>query len=177
MPSTSLRQRALSAGVAAAMAGLLSFTVTGHAQENAPAPHAQHFQHGAMDPAKAAKRFDHMLKRLVPDASPEQKVKLNAIAKAAFDDLRPLREQSRAAHAESIKLLAQPTIDRAALERARQTEQQLADQRSRRVTQALADAADVLTPAQRVKAAEKLAKHHSHRHHGFHHGADKDAVK
>jgi uncharacterized membrane protein len=67
-----------------------------------------------------------------------------------------------------MKLLAQPTIDRNALERVRQTEQQLADQRSRRVTQAFADAADVLTPAQRTVAAEKLAKHHGHR--GFHHG-------
>jgi len=175
--STSLRRRALTTSAAAVMAGLLSFAGVTQAQEKAadtPVPTAQaehgkhRGEHHKMDPAKAAKRFDRMVKRLVPDATPEQKTKLSAIAKSAFEDLRPLREKSRAAHAESMKLLAQPTIDRNALERVRQTEQQLADQRSRRVTQAFADAAEVLTPAQRTVAAEKLAKHHGHR--GFHHG-------
>lgn len=194
-PSAALRHRALSVGAAAVMAGLLSFAGASQAQEktaNAPvastqADHGKHQgEHRKMDPAKAAKRFDRMTKRLVPDATPEQKTKLNAIAKSAFEDLRPLREKSRAAHKESMKLLSQPTIDRNALERVRQTEQQLADQRSRRITQAFADAAEVLTPAQRVVAAEKLAKHHGHRgfhrHHGHHghdghHEQDKPAAK
>jgi protein CpxP len=176
--STTLRRRAMTAGTAAVMAGLLSFAGASHAQEQtttqAPVAHVHKHQgeHRKMDPAKAAERFDRMIKRLVPDATPEQKTRLQAIAKSAFEDLRPLREKSRAAHAEGMKLLAQPTIDRAALERVRQTQQQLADQRSRRVTQAFADAAEVLTPAQRTVAAEKLAKHHGHRgfrgHHGHH---------
>jgi protein CpxP len=193
-PSASLRRRTLSAGAVAVMAGLLSFASAGHAQESAagqtPAVQTEqgkhHGEHRKMDPAKAAKRFDRMINRLVPDATPEQKTKLKAIAKSAFEDLRPLREKSRAAHAESMKLLAQATIDRNALERVRETEQQLADQRSRRITQAFADAAEVLTPAQRTVAAEKLAKHHGHRgfhkHHGHRdHNGDrsqaKDAVK
>ncbi|HWT72393.1 MAG TPA: periplasmic heavy metal sensor [Oxalicibacterium sp.] len=180
--SATLRRRAMTAGAAAVMAGLLSFSGISQAQEQAPATQAPATQmskhqgeHRKMDPAKAAKRFDRMVNRLVPDATPEQKTKLQAIAKSAFEDLRPLREKSRAAHAESMKLLAQPTIDRAALERVRQTEQQLADQRSRRITQAFADAAEVLTPAQRTVAAEKLAKHRGHRgfhHHHRHHGHD-----
>jgi Spy/CpxP family protein refolding chaperone len=177
--TATLRRRAMTAGTAAVMAGLLSFAVTGHAQESTattPAPAAQmnkrHGEHRKMDPAKAAERFDRMIKRLVPDATPEQKARLQAIAKSAFEDLRPLREKNRAAHAESMKLLAQPTIDRAALERVRQTQQQLADQRSRRITQAFADAAEVLTPAQRTVAAEKLAKHHGHRGFRGHRGHD-----
>jgi periplasmic protein CpxP/Spy len=197
--TATLRRHAMTAGTAAVMAALLSFAGASQAQEKAAttqAPTAQaaeqgkhHGEHRRMDPAKAAKRFDRMINRLVPDATPEQKTKLSAIAKSAFEDLRPLREKSRAAHAESMKLLAQASIDRTALERARQTEQQLADQRSRRVTQAFADAAEVLTPAQRVVAAEKLAKHHGHRgfhgHHGHrghdgrgdHSGQDKGASK
>lgn len=193
----SLRRRALSATGIAVMAGLMSIAGASHAQEKAgSAPVAgkqtEQVRHHRMDPAK---RFDRMIHRLVPDATPEQKAKLQAIAKSAFEDLKPLREKSRAAHAESMKLLAQPNIDRAALERVRQTEQQLNDQRSRRITQAFADAAEVLTPAQRAAAAEKLAKHQGHRgfrgHHGGHrhhghgdhgprdgqHGPDKDAAK
>jgi protein CpxP len=182
---SSLRRRALTATTAAMLAGLFTIAGTTHAQEktgSAPAVSSQTEQakHHRMDPAK---RFDRMINRLVPDATPEQKTKLQAIAKSAFEDLRPLREKSRAAHAESMKLLAQPTIDRAALERVRQTQQQLADQRSRRMTQAFADAAEVLTPAQRTVAAEKLAKREGH--HGFHghhdhhdrDGQGKDAAK
>jgi protein CpxP len=182
---SSLRRRALTATTAAMLAGLFTIAGTTHAQEktgSAPAVSSQTEQakHHRMDPAK---RFDRMINRLVPDATPDQKTKLQAIAKSAFEDLRPLREKSRAAHAESMKLLAQPTIDRAALERVRQTQQQLADQRSRRMTQAFADAAEVLTPAQRTVAAEKLAKregHHGfHGHHGHHDrdGQGKDAAK
>ena len=166
-----LRRRALSVGFAAVVAGMLSFAGTSHAQEGpaTPAPHAQHFRHGPMNPEQASKRLDRMIARLVPDATPAQKAKLHAIAKATFDDLRPLRKESFAAHKEVMKLLAQPTIDRNALEQARTKEQQLNDQRSRRVTQALADAADVLTPAQRAKAIEKLEHHHPHRHFRHHH--------
>ena len=182
--SPSLRRRLMATGAAAVAVGLLSIAGTTQAQEGPakpPAPHERHFErgsHGPMDPAKAAKRFDRMISRLVPDATPEQKTKLQAIAKSAFDDLRPLHEKSRAAHAESIKLLTQPTIDRAALERVRKTQQQLADQRSARVSKAFADAAEVLTPEQRATAAEKMAKHeHRKFGRGEHHERHRDGDK
>ena len=155
----------------AALVSALSIVGVSYAQEAQALqkPQAErHFgAHGKMDPAKAEKR---MLKRLVPDATPEQQTKLSAIAKAAFTDLRPIQEKNREARAQGMKLLAQPTIDRNALEQVRQTQQQLADQRSRRITQAYADAAEVLTPAQRVKAAEKMGK----RGHRFGHGSRHD---
>lgn len=164
--STPHGRRLMMITVGAALVSALSIVGVSHAQEGqAPQkPQAErHFgPHGKMDPAQAEKRMQHMLKRLVPDATAEQKTKLSAIAKTAFTDLRPLQEKSREARAQGMKLLAQPTIDRNALEQVRQTQQQLDDQRSRRMTQAFADAAEVLTPAQRVKAAEELGKRGHH---------------
>ncbi|RQO34744.1 hypothetical protein DBR37_10210 [Herminiimonas sp. KBW02] len=163
VPAAGRARRLMMVGATAAIFSALSIVGISHAQEG-QAPQATQQQkqggpHGKMNPERAEKRFDHMLKRVVPDATPEQKTKLGAIAKSAFNDLRPIMEQNRAAHEQGLKLLAQPTIDRKALEQVRQTEQKLADQRSRRMTQAFADAAEVLTPAQRVKAVEQLSKH------------------
>jgi periplasmic protein CpxP/Spy len=110
--------------------------------------------HGPMDPDKAAAHIDRMLARVVPDATADQKTRLTAIAKAAFTDLRPLHEKHRAARAKAMELLTQSRVDRTALEQARAADMQTADQISKRMTQAMADAAEVLTPAQRAKAAE-----------------------
>lgn len=173
-------RRMMLAGATVALVGALSLAGISHAADTATAPQAasqtatqQHAgKHGRMSPEKAEKRMQRMIERLVPDATAEQKAKLSAIAKANFEQLRPLNEQLRAARADEMKLLSQPTIDRNALEKSRQARQQLADQRSRILTKSFADAAEVLTPAQRVAAAEKLAKHRhhfGHRHHGGKH--------
>jgi Spy/CpxP family protein refolding chaperone len=61
-----------------------------------------------------------------------------------------------------MALLAAPTIDRAALEQARVARMQVEDARSRRIVQAMADAAEVLTPEQRTKVAERFAKRMDH---------------
>jgi Spy/CpxP family protein refolding chaperone len=71
-------------------------------------------------------------------------------------DLRPLREQARQARLRSLQLLAAPTIDRAALEQQRQLQVQAVDARSGRTMQAMADAAQVLTPEQRAKVAARM---------------------
>lgn len=171
--------RLLLASATIALASALTFSGLSHAQETqatqtAPVPQKVQKHHGKMSPEHAEKRMSRMLQRLVPDATAEQKTKLNGIAKAAFEDLRPLQEKSREARAQSMKLLAQPSIDRNALEQVRQTQQQLADQRSRRMTQAYADAAEVLTPEQRVKAAEQMSKRGHRAGHGKHHHMHKN---
>lgn len=177
IPAAGRARRLMMVGATAAIVSAFSIIGVSHAQEGQAPQATQQKQggpHGKMNPERAEKRFDHMLKRVVPDATPEQKTKLGAIAKSAFNDLRPLMEQNRAAHEQGLKLLAQPTIDRKALEQVRQTEQKLADQRSRRMTQAFADAAEVLTPAQRVKAVEQLSKHRGGFGHRFGHGPRHD---
>ena len=170
--ASSPRSRMVLAGVTAALIGALSLSGISQAEETTAsrsAPQATAQKHAGkhrMSPEQAEKRTQRMIERLVPDATPEQKTKLAAIAKARFDELRPLNKKLRAARVDQMKLLSQPTIDRSALEKARQANQQLADQRSRIVTKSFADAAEVLTPAQRVAAAEKLAKHRHHFRHG-----------
>ena len=112
----------------------------------------------AMDPASAAKHIDKMIERIAPDATPQQKARLTEIAKAAFADLQPLHGQLRDAHKRVHELLMQPVVDRGALEALRVEQVQRIDAVSKRVLAAVADAADVLTPEQRVRFAEHMQK-------------------
>lgn len=128
-----------------------------------------HHGMGDMNPEMASKHIDKMIAHLLGDATPEQQAKVKALATAAFADLQPLQAKRRAAHQEGIQVLSEATVNRSALEQVRATEMQLADQSSRRITQALGDIADVLTPAQRVRLAEHLHQRmHQHGGHGGH---------
>ncbi|GAB2604194.1 hypothetical protein GCM10027034_41640 [Ramlibacter solisilvae] len=113
---------------------------------------------GAIDPAERARRMEWRIDRMVQElgGTPEQKERLTAIARAAMADLQPLREQAREARRQGMALLAAPTIDRAGLERARAAHVQAAEASSRRIVQAMADAAEVLTPEQRTQMAERM---------------------
>ena len=121
-----------------------------------------------LDPEEMARRLNWRIGRLVNDAggTPQQKDRLVAIATAALAELKPLREQARAARRRGLELLASPSVDRVGLEQLRVTQVQLADARSRRVLQAMTDAADVLTPEQRTKVAERLKQRMERRWHG-----------
>ncbi|MBL8384301.1 MAG: Spy/CpxP family protein refolding chaperone [Burkholderiales bacterium] len=124
----------------------------------------------ALDPAQMDERVERMVRHfaVAVDASPEQKDRLAAIARDVARDMAPLREKMRAARKEGIALMAAPAVDRAALERLRAEQVGLADASSRRVTQALADAAEVLTPEQRQKLAERAQRFGERR--GWHRG-------
>jgi Spy/CpxP family protein refolding chaperone len=113
---------------------------------------------GPLDAEEMARRLDWRIGRLVKDigGTPEQKTRLVAIASAARADLQPLREQARQARLKAMDLLAAPSIDKAALEQLRMTQQQLSDASSRRRLQAMIEAADVLTPEQRLKVAARM---------------------
>ena len=91
------------------------------------------------------------------DATPEQKQKLTVIAEGMATDMIPVHQKMRAAKGRVVELLRQPKTDRAALEALRAEHLALADDISKRLTQGMADAADVLTPAQRTKLAQHWA--------------------
>src|SRR5262249_33849183 len=97
------------------------------------------------------------------DATEEQKRKLEPIVKGAARDLLPLREKLHAGRSEAIDLLTQERVDPAAIEALRAKHLKLADEASRRLTRAIGEAAEVLTPAQRKDLAAHFARHHQRR--------------
>lgn len=123
---------------------------------------------GRGDPEAMKRRMERRISRLVEHVggTPQQKDRIVAIAAAAMAELHPLREQSRAAQRRGMELLAAPVIDRRALEQVRVAQMQAADARSRRLVQAMADSAEVLTPEQRAKAAERLTQRMERGHRG-----------
>ena len=80
------------------------------------------------------------------DATTEQQDKLQAIVRAAVKDLLPVRDKMLAARATGRELLTQPTVDRAALEKLRAEQIATHEAVSKQLVQAVADAAEVLTP-------------------------------
>lgn len=113
---------------------------------------------GPLDPAEVDARLERMLKHLYVeiDATEAQKQRLAPIVKQAAQELLPLRDKIRAARRQAIELLTADSIDRAAIERLRSEQLQLAEQGSKRLVQAIADAAEVLTSEQRQLIAERV---------------------
>ena len=137
------------AGIAGALA------TTGALAQGGPRRH-----HGPMDPAQMEERIERFIRHVAVevDATPEQTQKLTTIAQDAARDLAPLRQKSTDLRKQGLALFTAPTIDRNAVEQLRIARMQNADASSRRITQALADSAEVLTPEQRKKAAERMAR-------------------
>ncbi len=126
------------------------------------------FMGGQIDPARIEDHADRMVRHLAIeiDATTEQQTKLRAVVNAAVKDLMPLREQARTAHQQAHELLTGPNIDRAALEKFRSEHMGQWDSASKRIAQAVGDAAEVLTPAQRQKLDELLSRHRASGHGG-----------
>ena len=116
--------------------------------------------HGPIDLADVDKHLDRMLKHFYVeiDATDEQKRRLEPIVKQAARELMPVREQFHAGRREAIELLTRERIDANAIEALRARQLSLGDEASRRLTRALAEAAEVLTPAQRKDLAAHLAR-------------------
>jgi periplasmic protein CpxP/Spy len=154
------KRRWVIAGIGGAIAaGLLALSAVGHA---GPGMHGHH-GHGMwaeMSPEQADKRIDKMVNWVLDDvnATPEQKQRVAQIAKEAAQELLPMRKQHKEARGRAVDLFAQPSIDRAAIEQLRVAELQLGEAASKRITNAIADAAEVLTPEQRVKLAAEWKK-------------------
>lgn len=112
----------------------------------------------------ADKRMQHMLKEV--KASDEQKAKASEIVKASIAKGAPLADKLRDNHVQLRKLMSAASIDKAAIETLRAEQIKLADEASKLMTQTMQDVAEVLTPEQRAKLAEKMEKRHGWMHHG-----------
>ena len=100
----------------------------------------------------------------VAEATPEQKARIHEILKSAFEQVMPLHQKLASTHRDLHRILFAPAIDRAALEQLRAERMADVDQASRVLVQALADAAEVLTPAQRARVAAAMAEEHHPAH-------------
>jgi Spy/CpxP family protein refolding chaperone len=150
------------AGIGAASVAAIAAIGTGwHARAHAHGPGFGMFggpgMQGPMDPEAMGKRLDAMVSFALADidATPDQKSRISSIARQAAADLAPLRKTHHDARQKSMALLTQPTIDRAQLEALRVQQMQLGDTVSRRMVQAIADAAEVLSADQRARLAQK----------------------
>ena len=160
--TNSTRRFGFAALVAAAIVGVvgggMATTAFGHGMGPGMGMHHWGGGHhrGPMDPAEAKEHAARMVGHLAwaIDATPEQKQKLTAIAEGMVTDLIPAHEKMRAAKGRIVELLRQSKTDRTALESLRAEHIALADDVSKRLAQGMADAADVLTPAQRAKLAQ-----------------------
>ena len=115
---------------------------------------------GGFDPEKARGFAEHKADRLLYelDATPEQRQQVKEILGKAFADMGDRRGQRQADRQAVIEILSQPEIDRAKLQALRAERVQQMTQMSERMTQAFADAAEVLTPEQRAKLGEVIGK-------------------
>ena len=114
--------------------------------------------HGGMHAMMGA-HLDEMLAKV--DATADQKTRIHAIMKDAMAAMGPVHERLASTHGEIHRLLAAPTVDRAALEQLRAARIADLDQASKVLVQAMADAADVLNAGQREKLGTMMAQHHA----------------
>lgn len=142
----------------AALAGGL--TIGAGTMAHAHGDRGWHRGGASMDPAKMDQRIESRVERVLKrvDATEAQRAQVKDIAKKAAADLRGMRGQQSELRKRGMALLAAPTVDRTAIEALRVEQIRLADQASKRMSVAMADSAEVLTPEQRAKLAERMQK-------------------
>lgn len=116
--------------------------------------------HHRMDPERIAARVDRRVERVLSrvDATDEQRNKVSGITKAAISDLSALGVAPREVRGKFVELLRADTIDPAAFETLRAEQISKADAASKRIVQAVTEAASVLTVEQRRELTERWQK-------------------
>ena len=115
-----------------------------------------HGDHGGGGHGMMGGRIERLLETV--DASDAQRSQIKQIMDAARADLKGQRDAGRKLHEQGLTLFAAPNVDAAAIEALRVQMQAQRDTASKRMSQAMVDAARVLTPEQRAKFAEKMKK-------------------
>lgn len=142
------------AGLIAAVMGGTALTATAHSSKHEGGKHGEWSGHEKGPFSE--KKVDFMLYKL--DATSEQRAKVNGIMAAAREDMKAMRESEKGGREAFMAALTKPEVDRQGLETLRKSHIEAFDKASERMVQAMVDAAEVLTPEQRLKLAEMAQK-------------------
>jgi len=153
------RRKSLTTMMAALLAGSIAATAGGVAFAKTDGQ--------AFDPAKFQQRIEKRVDKALgsTDATTDQKKKVAEILQAAFKDMKGFHAQ-RVENRKAMEAAMQaPTIDPARIEQVRAEQMKIADASSKRFTQALVDAGNVLNTMQR-QAFFKTWNERNGRHRG-----------
>jgi protein CpxP len=117
--------------------------------------------HGPMSGQSMEMHLDHlqaMLTRI--GASDAQKAQVEGILKGEFAELENTQRSHHAALDKAHEMLLGANVDRPQMEALRVEQIRSLDEASKRMLTAFEDAAEVLSPEQRVALAEEVRKHH-----------------
>lgn len=131
----------------------------GGAAAHAEAGHHGHHRGGPAMMAPGGMFGGHIERMLdVVNATDSQRSQIEAIFKAARQDLAGQRDAGRKLHEQLATLYTAPNIDAAAIESVRAQMSAQHEAASKRLSQASIEAARVLTPEQRAKIADVMKK-------------------
>ena len=150
------RRKSLAAIMAALLAGSIAATAGSAAFAKTDGP---------IDPAKFQQRIEKRVDKALgsTDATADQKKKVTEILQAAFKDMKVFRDQ-RVENRKAMEAAMQaPTIDPARIEQIRVEQMKIADASSKRFTQALVDAGNVLNASQRQAFFKSWNERRRHR--------------
>jgi len=104
----------------------------------------------------------HQLVRMLDEvkATDAQRKQIQAITDKARTEVQALHEAGRKLHEQGLALWAAPKLDAAAIEAHRQQMLKHHDQVTQRMSQAMLEAAKVLTPEQRATLVQGIQDHH-----------------
>lgn len=123
----------------------------------------QQGHHGPGDGQHMDRHLDQMAKMLTTiGASEAQKTRIDGILRNAFTSLAAARNTHHQAFGQFHEMLFAPSIDRVKIEELRVGQIQAMDAVSREFAAAFVDAAEVLSPEQRVALAQEIRSHHGH---------------
>jgi Spy/CpxP family protein refolding chaperone len=152
------RRKSLTTMMAALLAGSIAATAGGVAFAKTDGQ--------AFDPAKFQQRIEKRVDKALgsTDATTDQKKKVTEILQTAFKDMKGFHGQ-RVENRKAMEAAMQaPTIDAAKIEQIRAEQMKIADASSKRFTQALVDAGNVLNASQRQAFFKAWGERHGKRH-------------